>query len=221
MILILMTIAAIALSPKRIRPSELLLFLATLYATLRTQRNAVIFALVAVPLFSNYFQYWIDSTSIGKRLGKSPTPSFTRLSVLVSVVLLLPLIAFAVKLKSTVFAPPKQESLKVPVKAVEYMKEHQITGNTFTSPNVWGGYLIWTLPSNPVYIDGRDVYPEEFVKEFVDIITGRADWKAPFDQRGVQNVLVEPGTMLNRQLEQAPEWEKVYEDEMSVVFKRR
>jgi hypothetical protein len=216
-----MTIAAIALSPKRIKPSELLLFLATLYATLKTQRNAVVFALVAVPIFANYFQNWIDSTSFGKRLGRSPTPSLTRLSVLVSVVLLLPLVAFAVKLKSIVFAPPEQQSLKVPVKAVEYLKGHQIAGNTFTAPNVWGGYLIWALPSNPVYIDGRDVYPEEFVKEFVDIITGRVDWRAPFDQRGVQIVLVEPGTMLNRQLEQAPNWEKIYQDDMSVVFKRR
>jgi hypothetical protein len=221
MILILMTIAAIALSPKRIKPSELLLFLATLYATLKTQRNAVVLALVAVPIFANYFQNWIDSTSFGKRLGRNPTPSLTRLSVLVSVVLLLPLVAFAVKLRSIVFAPPEQQSLKVPVKAVEYLKEHQVTGNTFTAPNVWGGYLIWALPANPVYIDGRDVYPEEFVKEFVDIITGRVDWRTPFDKRGVQIVLVEPGTMLSRQLEEAGPWEKIYQDDMSVVFKRR
>jgi hypothetical protein len=221
MLLIVMTIAAIALSPKRIKPSELLLFLATLYATLKTQRNAVVLALVAVPIFANYFQNWIGSTSFGKRLPRSPTASFTRFSVLVSVVLLLPLIAFAVKLKLTVFAAPDQQSLKVPVKAVDYLREHQITGNTFTGRNVWGGYLIWCLPTNPVYIDGRDVYPEEFVKEFVDIISGRVDWRTPFDQRGVQIVLVEPGTMLNRQLEQAPDWEKIYQDDMSVVFKRR
>ncbi len=66
----------------------------------------------------------------------------------------------------------------VPLKAVEYLKEKQISGNTFTDPNVWGGYLIWALPANPVYIDGRDVYPEEFVKEYVGAIFGLTDWAA-------------------------------------------
>ena len=40
---------ALALSPRRPKPSEVLLFLATLYATLKTQRNAVVFALVSAP----------------------------------------------------------------------------------------------------------------------------------------------------------------------------
>jgi hypothetical protein len=221
MLLILLTITAIAISPQRVKPSELLLFLATLYATLKTQRNAVVLALVFIPLFSEYFQHWLDTTSFQKSFSRRPSTASNRLSIMLGVLLLLPLIPFAMKLKSTVLSPPKQESLKVPVKAVEFLSQNQITGNTFTAPNVWGGYLIWALPANPVYIDGRDVYPESFVKEFVEIITGRTDWRGPFNNRGVQNVLIEPGTMLSRQLQEAPEWQKVYEDEMSVVFKRR
>jgi len=54
----------------------------------------------------------------------------------------------------------------------------------------------------------------------VDITFGRIDWRGPFDQRGVQIVLIEPGTVLSRELGEAPGWEKLYEDDMSVIFKR-
>lgn len=221
MLLILLTIAAFALSPKRVRPSELILFLATLYATLMSQRNAAIFGLVAAPLFADYFQNWLDSTSFGKSFGKRESSANWRSSLVLGVLMLLPLIAFAAKLRSAVYAPPRQESLNVPVKAVEYLKQQQLTGNTFTFPNVWGAYVIWELPSNPVYIDGRDVYPEHFVKEFVEMSWGRADWRGPFDRHGVQIAIIESGSLLARQLQESPAWEQVYQDGMSVVFKRR
>jgi hypothetical protein len=221
MLLMLATIAVLALSPRRPKPSELLLFLATVYATLKTQRNAIILALVSPPLFANYFQIWIDSTRFRKWFGPARTESNQRLAILFSIGLLLPLAAFAYKLKSTVYGTPTQESLRVPVKAVDYLKQNGITGHTFTAPNVWGAYVLWAAPDNPVYIDGRDVYPDTFVKEFVDMIYGKVDWRGPFDQRGVKLVLIEPNSMLARQLSEAPAWEKIYQDDMSVVFRRR
>jgi hypothetical protein len=65
------------------------------------------------------------------------------------------------------------------------------------------------------------VYPDTFVKEFVDIYRGRIDWRPLFDQRGVQIVLVEPDTLLAREVGESPVWEKIYQDNMSVAFKRR
>ena len=221
MILILLTIAALALSPKRVKPSELLLFLTTLYATLKSQRNTAIFVLAAAPLMADYFQYWLDSTTFGRSFGKPSKPASSRAPLLLGVFMLVPLVAFAVKLRAVVYAPPKQEDLNVPVNAVEYLKQQKLTGNTFTYPNVWGAYVIWQLPSNPVYIDGRDVYSEQFVKHFVEMTYGHADWREPFDRYGVQIAVIEAGSLLARQLQESPAWEQVYQDEMSVVFKRR
>jgi len=59
------------------------------------------------------------------------------------------------------------------------------------------------------------------VKEFVDITFGLKDWRGPFDQRGVQIVITEPPSLLARQLGEAPAWERIYQDEVSVVFRRR
>lgn len=222
LILILGTIAVMALSPKRPKPSEALLFLTTLYSTLKIQRNAIVLLLVSAPLFSNYFQIWVDSTRFGKYFSSAREGGADRrLALLLSIGLLFPLLAFAYKLKRTVYATPTQQSLRVPVKAVEFLNQNGIGGNTFTQPNVWGGYLIWAAPNNRVYIDGRDAYPDTFVKNFVDIISGRVDWRGPFNERGVQLVLLEQRTFLGRQLAESPEWEKIYEDDMSLVYKRR
>ncbi len=221
LLLMLLTITALAISPKKVRSSDLLLFLAMMYATLKTQRNMAIFALVAVPMFAEYFQKWLESTSFGKSFSRTQTSSASRTRVIISLLLLLGLIPLAAKLKSTVYASPTQQMANVPLNAVQYLKGRQITGNTFTNPNIWGGYLIWALPSNPVYIDGRGVFPEELVKEYVEIIRGTTDWRGPFARYNVHIVLVKPESLLARQLVESADWERVYEDEMSVVFKRR
>jgi hypothetical protein len=220
LLLIILTTALLILSPRRPKPSEVLLFLATLYASLKTQRNAVIFAMVSAPLLANYFQVWFETTRVGRTFGLPRTESSPRFALFVAIGLLLPLIPFVIKLKSTVYGQPTQESMRVPIKAVEFLKQNGITGNTFTNPNVWGAYVFWASP-NRVYIDGRDVYPDTFVREFVDIITGLKDWRGPFDKQGVQIVLIEPNTLLARQLSQDAGWECVYQDDMSIVFRRR
>jgi hypothetical protein len=219
MLLFLITTAALALSPVRPKPSELLFFLATLFAALNTQRNVLIFPLVAVPLFANYFQYWLDANPIGKRFRQ--TTSFSSPPNIMALLFLLPLVLFAVKLKSTVYGEFRQQTMDVPLKAVEYLKEKQIVGNTFTVPNVWANYLIWAMPSNPVFIDGRDVYPEQFVQEYVDVALGLKDWREPFDRYGVQVVIVPPTSVIAKNLKAASDWQEVYQDEMATVFSRR
>jgi len=219
--LILLSITAFALSPKRIKPSELILFVATLYATLKAQRNLLLFAVVAAPLLARYLQYWLESTPLKRTFTPSSSANRRPLLVVLSVVMLLPLPLFIARLRQTAYAEPEQQRMRVPIKAVEYMRTNQLTGNTFTFPNIWGGYVIWELPSNPVYIDGRDVYPEQFVAEYVELTNGRADWKTSFDRSGVKLVLIQRRSLLAQQLDGANEWERVYQNEMSSVYKRR
>ena len=88
--------------------------------------------------------------------------------------------------------------MDVPLKAVEYLKQNQLFGNTFTEPNIWANYLIWSMPSNPVYIDGRDVYPERFVAEYANIVFGTSDWREAFDRYKVQVAIVGPRSLLAR-----------------------
>jgi hypothetical protein len=175
LLLILLTIAALALSPKRVKPSELLLFLSTLYATMKSNRHMAIFALIAGPMLADYLQYWLETTRFARILGESQsrTTSSGRRLIIFNVILAVVLLACLYKLKSVIYSPPTQARVGVPLNAVAYLKENGITGNTFTDPNIWGGYLIWETPSNPVYIDGRiDMYGDEFMREYLGIIRG-------------------------------------------------
>ena len=222
LLLMLSTIAALALSPKRVRPSELLLFLSTLYATLKSNRHMAIFALVAGPMLADYLQYWLETTRFGKTFGETPAASSSRRQLIFNLILMVPLIACLIKLKSVIYSPPTQERVGVPLNAVAFVKENRITGNTFTDPNIWGGYLIWETPQNPVYIDGRiDMYGDAFVRDYLGIIQGLTRWQDPFDKYGVQVAIISPTSILHLQLEQSPQWQKVYGDEMAVVFQRK
>lgn len=221
-LLLFLTIAALALSPKRARLSELLLFISTLYMTLKSQRHVAILALVAVPLMADYLQNWITARSDGKLFGPVAASDGTRKTTILAVLFLLPLVVFAWKLKMTVFSAPAQVAIDAPVKAVEYLQQNRIVGNTLTDPNIWGGYLIWTMPSNPVYIDGRiDMYGDEFVKEYLYITLGYIDWREPLDRYGVQIAIVTPKSVLATGMRNAPNWQQVYADELAVVFTRR
>jgi len=59
-----------------------------------------------------------------------------------------------------------------PYKAITYLKSHPIKGNMFNVYD-WGGFLIWNLPENKVFIDGRMPswqYNNKYVfKDYVDM----------------------------------------------------
>jgi hypothetical protein len=216
--LVLATITGLALSQKKVRPSDLLVFLAVTYMTFNSKRHVAILALVAIPLLGGTIQSWLASTPLARFVVSDELCRGHRYDFILTLFLLLPLTLFTPMLVSALTAAPAQHQVNVPVKAVEYMKANEITGNTFTEPNTWGGYLIWALPSNPVYIDGRiDMYGDEFVSEYLDVTSGVTDWRPIFDRHRVRVAVLRRKKFLARELSGSPEWEKVFEDEMAVI----
>jgi len=218
--LTLITTTVLVLSPKRVKPSELLFFLATLYMTLKMQRNALIFAVVAASLLADYSGALWDSLFVKTPRNESSLNNGLRSTVL-NLLLLVPLLIFVVKVRQVVYVPPTQQMAVVPINAVQYLKDNGIQGCTFTEPNIWSDYLIWATPANPVYIDGRDVYPTQFVKEYVEVMQGQRDWRTSFDRYGVKNAILTPSSLLAQQLRNSEEWKQIYQDEYSLVFTRR
>ena len=59
-----------------------------------------------------------------------------------------------------------------PLEAIDYIKEHALSGNLLTEFH-WGEYLLWNLyPRCRVSLDGRyeTVYPDQVSREFFDFI---------------------------------------------------
>jgi hypothetical protein len=108
-----------------------------------------------------------------------------------------------------------------PVKAVEFIRTHHLSGNMLNS-YVYGGYLIWALPEHPVFIDGRsDLF------EWAGIMGQYGSWElvqsdpnALLDKYDVGFCLLERGSPMVHVLPLLHNWKEVYSDDSSVIFVR-
>jgi hypothetical protein len=61
---------------------------------------------------------------------------------------------------------------------------------------------------------------DAFMDEYVLAYQLRGDWRVPLETYDVDYVLIERRASLGRVLAEVPEWERVYEDEVAVIFVR-
>jgi hypothetical protein len=108
----------------------------------------------------------------------------------------------------------------LPVDAVQYLREERPAGRLFNSYN-WGGYLLWALPEYPVFVDGRtDLYNDEIIGEWLHVVRADPGWEKILERYGVNVVLIEKGSALERVLELTPGWNLAYQDEKAVIYQR-
>ena len=63
-----------------------------------------------------------------------------------------------------------------PVGAVNYVKQHQLPGPLFNDYD-WGGFILWSLPSLPVVMDGRvNLYGDEKFERSLNTWQGGKGW---------------------------------------------
>lgn len=224
-LLILLTFAALAVSSKRIRFTELLLLMATAFAALRSGRNAPFFVLVAMPLLAEHSWAWLTSQRWGQWLKtpeKHEAGANARLKIVLNVLLLVfvPLILAVIRVHRTIGDQTTIEAQNFPATAVDFMRDHRPPHPIYNEYG-WGGYLIWQLPEYRVYIDGRaDVYGDLFMKEFLATHDGETNWKESLNRHNVRTVLIKPDCGLASLLRQEPGWQKVFEDGQAVIFTR-
>jgi len=116
--------------------------------------------------------------------------------------------------------------LNFPCSAVEYLKS-QASGNIFNRYE-WGGFLIWQLPQDKVFVDGRmPAWPTSSGKSpytiFLEILQTQPGWNESLKEYGIDWILINPGTFMDLLLKDDPPkygWEEKYRDEISVVYRR-
>lgn len=220
--LLLLTFLALAISPRRAKPKELLLLLATAYAGMRSIRHIPIFALVAAPVLAAHVYAIVREKSWGvwvDALDRVPPPR----KAAINLVLAMAVFAFAVvRVALLVGRQPATESEKYPAAAVNYLRAQNTPGPIFNYYD-WGGYFIWKLyPTYRVYIDGRaDVYGDEFLDSFAETYRAQKDWRIPLDRYGVKTVVLPPTTAMASALRHEAGWNNVFEDKQAVIFTRQ
>lgn len=226
-LLFLATFSAMAMSDKKPRPGELLILVITALSTLRSSRNVPFFALVAIPLLAEHSWHWLQSQKWGSWFTKTEKREIGNALVIkvvlnIIVLLITPLTVIAVRLGNSVANQPATEARTYPAAAVTFIAKEKPPQPIFNE-YVWGGYLIWHLyPDYRVSMDGRaDVYGDALVEEFLAVHDGEPKWREALDTKGVRTVLVKPDVPLASLLRQEPGWQKVFEDDNSVIFVRK
>jgi hypothetical protein len=107
-----------------------------------------------------------------------------------------------------------------PVGAVEYIKRAGLRG-PMLNEYVFGGYLIWALPAEPVFIDGRgDLFEWAGVfKEYGRWYTVSEDPRKLLDRYGIRFCVLSPDAGI-AQVMPLLGWKNVYSDEVAVIFAR-
>ena len=106
-----------------------------------------------------------------------------------------------------------------PVKAVEFIKNHHLSGPML---NEWvdGGYLLWAAPENPVFIDGRgDIFEWTGVTgEFEKWTQLQNDPNVLLKKYGIRFCLLGRRSPMSTVMALLKDWTIIYEDKNSVIF---
>ena len=217
--LLLLILAALGVSRKRIALSDFLLLAVFTCLALQAARNIAFFAIVAPVVITRHLAPVTAALERHYRIRPGGDPEgWKQRSVNL---LLLVMLSFAVFFKSLSVLPNEANSAEIqksmPVDAVEWIQSARPVGRMFNSYN-WGGYLLWVLPQYPVFIDGRtDLYDDALVNEWIRVVQAKPGWQEVLERWEVGWVLVEPGLPIISRLDEIG-WRRVYEDKISVVM---
>ncbi len=186
------------------------------YLTFVAQRNIALFAIAAAPLLSE----WIDAfiQTLPHRASRPSQDLSPRLTSILNLVLVIVLLLAALGNLYLVSQPERVDD-NYPVAAVKWMQTHHPAGKLFNSYN-WGGYLLWTLPEYPVFIDGRaDLYGDDLIGQWHDVVNAEKNALAILDDWDVMVVILEPHWPIIDVLE-ANGWKVEFEDKQAVILTR-
>ncbi|MCL5996674.1 MAG: hypothetical protein M1546_11560 [Chloroflexi bacterium] len=187
--------------------------------------------LAAEPTVRRFFETTIDSLFALRKGhgGTGPRVSSDVLyygynAVLVTIPLAV-LLARVVAYGNAALDPERlAHDMPYPLAAVQYLKAHPQPGSRLFNYYNWGGYLIWHLPEQKVYIDGRMASwrssDEHILKNYARVVDLDPDWQAILQASGANLVLVNKDAILATSLRQTAGYTRIYEDDVAVIFRK-
>lgn len=174
----------------------------------RHQRFIVFFAIVLAPALADILAQVFPAYE--------PDKNHPGLNVLLSITLAV--LAFSVY-------PSLPQLQKVigqnqPVRAVDYLRTRTVA-QPMLNDNFWGGYLIWAFKGRrKIFIDGRsDAYePSGMLADYIKIMRAGDESMPLLKKYGVRSCLIEQDGELAALLDRQPDWKRVYQDDLSVIF---
>jgi hypothetical protein len=220
-----------ALSPRKMRAHEWALFLVFGWLALSGARYVIWFAFLLAVFTASLLSEWsmeclLDKLRIKLKNQTSQNASAENraLNVLASCLFLLIPFSLLPGFRETWWdSAPRAYDVVTPIKAAEWLKQNPQFEGPLWSDFSFSSYLIFALPSRPVWIDTRfELYsPDQWLK-YSAIARASADWQNLLDEEQVRLVMLsfaaEPA--LINVMTDSSQWREVYRDEDAVIFCR-
>jgi hypothetical protein len=187
---------------------ELILFLGGVTMACLHVRFILLFVPFCIPLLAVVLARWVPRYE--RKKDKYILNAALMVGVIAAMVYYLPTRAFL----------DQRVAENFPAKAVEYLRQHPVPGPMLNGYG-FGGYLIWS--GQKIFVDGRsEVYEEGGVlSDYFHITLLEPGALAVLRNYGIQSCLIERDAPLATVLAALPDWQKVYSDNISVLFVRR
>ena len=188
---------------------ELLLLTVATWLAASHQRMTFVFGILVAPIISRLLSTAWDGYDADT---DRPLPNATIIAAsLVAVFLGFPSRQFL----------SKQVEEQSPVKAVEFINTHNLSGRMLND-YVYGGYLIWAAPKHPVFVDGRaDVFEWTGVLgDYGNWATLHSDPNILLDKYKIDFCLLASQSPVVHFLPLLHGWRVIYTDDNSVIFAR-
>jgi len=222
--LLLLLIAVLARSRPTVNWIELILILTFTYMALYSVRYITLFAIISGPILIRL----IDQTKLElptkvRRFLDERSDGFSQIERQTSgyfwVILGLAAIVF---LGAAGKYQYNFSEKSYPVAAVEFLKNENISGNTFAHDD-FGDYLIYAAwPQRKVFIDGRtDMYGSERMKEYLTLAHAMPGWKEIVDKYAFSSILFDTHSPLANALAEDKNWQLIYSDPLASIFLRK
>ena len=217
LILFFLSWAAIAFSPKPMDVIDFCFLSFISYTGFLAWRNTYLLSLVAPAVILRYGQPILQSV-----MPKwwDPDHAVPKLQSAVNVALVLGLAAAVTVFGlSSITSASIQATIRrqIPVDAAEYLSAHPDQGRMFNSYN-WGSYLLWHLPSYPVFVDGRtDLFNDEILGQYFTVVQAQTGWRDVLERWKIRMVFLEPSAPI-LQILLAEGWTVGYQDSQSVIL---
>jgi hypothetical protein len=218
LILFFLAWAVIAFSPKKFEPGDFCLLAVISYMGFLAWRNTYLLSVVGPALILDYgqpilearFPGWAPDHAVSRAMG------IVNSAVLAVATVVLAAAVVANNTPASLAATVRREA---PVDAVEYLSKNPDWGNMLNSYN-WGSYLLWNLPSYPVFVDGRtDLYGDEILNQYLRAENTRAGWQDVLAAWDIRVVLLEPSAPVVQVLI-LQGWTVKYQDAQAVILLR-
>ena len=165
-----------------------------LAAAMAATRNVPLFVIAAVKDLEKYYEEIKDQ--LPKELDRPRKVVIRTFALLI--------VGWLIYVFVAAFIPWPQRNMPYPVQAVAYLRAHPCNGNLFNDYN-YGGYLIWQLPSQPVYIDGRmpswrNSSGQKYLNIYNQVIENKTIRKEQFSKYDIHCVLLSKSSLNNQLL---------------------